>query len=60
MVYLSIWAGMAGDVVLSAEISVETSNPTRIRFSSSFALGLMKLCFLDTTIDDWTCLLILG
>ena len=48
MVYLSIWAGMAGDVVVSADTSVETSNPTRIRFSSSFALGLMKLCFLQS------------
>ena len=45
--------GMAGDVVVLADTSVEASSPTR-------RLGLMKLRFLDTTIDDWTGLLILG
>ena len=29
MVYLSIWEGMAGDVVALADTSVEASNPTR-------------------------------
>ena len=48
MVYLSIWAGMVGDVVMSADTSVETSNPARIRISLSFALGLMDLCFLQS------------
>ena len=41
---------MAGDVVLSAEMSVETNNPTRIRFSSSLALGLTKLWFLQSCV----------
>ena len=48
MVYLSIWEGMAGDVVALADTSVEASNPTRIMFFSSFVLGLMKLCFLQS------------
>merc|ERR1711873_295193 len=39
IVYLSMYEGIAGELVWSAETTVATSNPTRIKVSSSFALG---------------------
>ena len=43
VVYLSIYVGIAGEVEWSAEISVDASNPTRIRISSFLALGVIHL-----------------
>ena len=38
MVYLSIWAGMAGDAVMLADTSVETSNWLELGFPHSLHL----------------------